>query len=129
MESVMPRDYTPRFKKGMPPKKAKTPLKRTPLKKKFNISGELLVMQNIWFRRTRICFVTGKEIKEFNVQNFAHILSKGAFGRYRLLQENIALLLPEIHTQYDFGPRDPQYAEGWARLDAKHDELKKRYYK
>lgn len=49
---------------------------------------------------------------------FAHILSKGAYPRYKLLPENIMLMRPEEH----------EHQEKFEAFSTRKQELKERYY-
>lgn len=77
------------------------PLKRTTVKQKpKKATGELKLFMQIYADRKGKCEITGKQIP-FDVNNFAHILSKGAYPSYRLNPENIIHVMPEIHHLYD----------------------------
>lgn len=94
-------------KQGMPPKKAKKPLKRTPLKKKFKSSGELSVFREIWNERPHVCQVTGVFLgDEFNISFFSHVVPKSLSNELRLDKRNIWLELPTIHYEWDHGSRN-----------------------
>jgi hypothetical protein len=49
---------------------------------------------------------------------FAHILNKGSYPKWKLNPDNIMLMLPEEHEKQE---RFPSFR-------AKHDELKRKYY-
>lgn len=98
--------FNPQLKKGMPPKKAKKPLKRSPIRKKFKKSGELEIFKEIWKERPHICQVTGLPIHEFNVMCFSHVVMKSLAKKLRLDKRNIWLVLPSIHVEWENGDRN-----------------------
>ncbi len=132
--------FNPQPKKGMPPKKAPKPLKRTAIKKKFKATGEKSVFEDVLdsipdTEETK-CFVCGTKIALVMPHNFAHVLSKGKFARFRLKPENIVLLCHKIiadkdgqgcHYAYDFTPHSNLKGEGWERLFELREKLKLEY--
>ena len=88
------------------PKKKRKPLKRTPLKrvaikkKPRKVTGEYSLFMKIYVERKGICEITGLEIP-FDVNSFMHILSKGAYPKFRLKKDNIMLVNKKIHSLYD----------------------------
>lgn len=151
------RDYTPRPKKGMPQKKPKAPLKRTRIKyKKVDPEHNLMsLFQKIWLNRLsganfvsekheftdmdewlrwvqqyRVCCVTYKPIRAFNVWNYAHVLAR-QFKRFREQDFNILMMSERAHTLYDQGSREKFLALGpGAKFVLEyHDHLVSKYYK
>lgn len=118
--------FNPQPKKGMPPKKTKKAIKRTQIKKKFKKpTGEKALFDEIWEEREHKCQVTGKPIYEFDIRLFSHILSKGAYGTYRLDKRNIWIVTPEIHHIWEFGDRShPMFEKKREVLE----QLKQEYY-
>jgi len=110
------------FLKLNPPK----PIKKVPLKKTKNKStGELVLFNAIWATRPHVCQVTGDPIKEFSIWCFMHVLSKKSYGKFRLFDKNILLVLPGIHHEYDNGDRSlPLFKQ----VNILHDELITLYY-
>ena len=91
------------------------------------MSSQKQMFKQIWETRKRNCFVCkkylGNEAKTFY---FAHVLSKGAYPKYKLLSDNIVLLCRDHHYQYDF-----QGTKGDAMFDElnkKKQKLKRLYY-
>lgn len=74
-------------------------------KNKAIVAQELLMFKNIWEIRPNFCEVTGKPINAFDVRCFSHVLTKGAYPRFRLYEKNIVLCLPEKHHEWEFGTR------------------------
>lgn len=73
------------------PKPERTPKKqKVGIKKSYNKTGELELFHKIFEKRGGICCIT-REPLDFHVECFAHILSKGAFPSYRLLEWNIVV--------------------------------------
>lgn len=105
---------------GSKVKKSKIiPKRRTP-------TGELEVFKEIWDERPHICEVSGELLKEFDIHMFSHILSKGAYGKYRLNKDNIKLVSPEIHNEYEFGDR---LGSKWDWVKEKYVKLQREYYR
>lgn len=78
-----------------------TPLKKGKIKQKVRkATGEYKLFQQIYEEVGGRCQITGERI-DFDVNNFAHILSKGAYPSLRLERDNIIHVLPEIHHLYD----------------------------
>ena len=108
--------------------KQSKPIKQISDKKKAEgkVTGELALFKAIWATRPHVCEVTGEQLKEFDVWNFAHILSKKAFPKFRLFDKNIVLMSRDAHSEYDCGDRSlPMFNE----IRKLHDELILLYYK
>lgn len=110
-------------------KKIPTKLKRVAIKKKFKPTGEKILFEAIWNSRKHVSFIDenflGNEAKTFF---FAHVLPKGKYPNFRLLDRNIVLLTQEQHHQFDFMPRSeiinhPQ----WQKLFELEEKLKSEY--
>ena len=150
------RNYTPRPKTGLPQKKPKTPLKRTRIKpKKVEPQHNLLILfqrmwlsrisgQNFvsvkhefkdmeewlhWVQQYRVCAVTYKPIRAFNVWNYAHVLAR-QFKRFREQDFNILMMSERAHTLYDTGSREKflEHGPGAKFVLEYHDHLKAKYY-
>jgi len=118
---------------------------KTPLKSKIRTTGESALFDAIWKTRPHISFVSNKTINiEYHsdlwFSLFAHVLSKGTYPNFRLLDKNIQLLLPEEHTLYDQGTEEKRqkYAQAcenegggcdWQKLFDLQEELKHEYNK
>lgn len=88
------------------PKKYSAPKIPKGLKKgKSEPTGELALFKQIFIERKGKCQITGEKI-EFHPISFMHILSKGAYPRYRLNKDNIYMVIPDIHLAYDSGSRE-----------------------
>lgn len=68
--------------------------------KKPKPTGEFKLFMQIFAETKGVCRITGKQLK-FDVSNFAHVLSKGSFAKYRLYRPNIVQIDPDIHRLYD----------------------------
>lgn len=156
--------FNPQPKKGMPAKKPRKPIKRTPLKRKVTVkgkkpsldslrkiaeqakgrhkprkvTGELALFKEIWNEREHVSEVSGKRLWELTphnmdvwVRQFSHILTKAAYPdrkngiKMRLNKENIVLMTPEEHAEWEHGDRnDPK----WNWVKEKAEQLKQEYY-
>ena len=115
----------------MPPKKVKQPIKRKPIKKELpKPSGELALFQSIWASRTHTCTVCRTKLGEFSVWFFSHVLSKGAFPKFRLYEKNIVLKCKDCHHKYETQPIEKLVEENdrWIDIALLHDELITEYY-
>lgn len=88
-------------------------------------SGQLAVFLKIWNERPHLCQVTGDPIPYFDLWGFMHLLSKKAYPRFMLYENNILLVKRSIHTQYDDGDRSDSI---FKRVNELHDELITEYY-
>ena len=89
------------------PKPEKTPKKPKGFRK---ATGELELFKRIYEDRAMKCCITDEHI-EFDVNCFMHVLSKGAFPSYRLLEWNILMVKRRVHHLYDNEGRDKLLAE------------------
>ncbi len=110
------------------PKNPYKGLKRTAIKKKVKEpTGEKEVFLQIWNERPHVSQVSGDPLgEEPNVWFFAHLLGKKAYPRFKLKKENIFLMTPDEHLEYDCG--DPEGSE-WDKVYQLKEELKIEYYK
>lgn len=134
-------EFRPYPKQGPKPKKEKKPLKRTAIKKKFVNHGEKDVFHEVldelsYMEETK-CYVCQIPIALVTHCNFAHVLPKGKYERFRLNPANIVLLCHRIiadedgnqgcHHSWDFKPRSELTGEGWEKMKELEAELKKEY--
>ena len=84
------------------------------------------MFREIWEEREHCCEVCGVYLPHFDHWSFSHCLSKGAYGKFRLLKENIILMCRQHHIQYDNGStiNDPKFK--WVL--EKKEKLKQKYY-
>lgn len=103
---------------------------RQPLAKKPKPTGELALFTAIWHTRKRVSFLSGKQLGEFNVAYFAHVISKKQEPKLRLTDKNIILLTKEEHNLYDQGTEEQRqkYAAlnncDWNKIHALKEALK-----
>ena len=111
------------------PKKEKKPLKRTAIKKKFKITGEASIFEEIAEEREWVCFVTGDKLTELTPTQFMHVLPKALnkYPKMKLYKPNIVLASNDTHYRWDFMPRSSLIGEGWDRLRKLESELKEKY--
>ena len=87
------------------------------------------LFKDVWQTRKRFCYVCKKFLGHIpKTFYFAHILSKGAYPRYKFYKKNIALLCRDCHYKYDFqgGCKEDERFRG---LLQRKQELKEQYYR
>jgi hypothetical protein len=110
-------------------KKFSQPKEPKGLSKPKGPTGELVVMKEVYLERKGVCQVTGQKI-EFHPKNCLHVLSKGAYPRFRLYKKNIVLAIDDVHDLYDNSSREfllSKYPKAKLIYDLK-DELRIEYY-
>lgn len=122
--------FNPRPKEGMPPKKAKKPIKRTSLKYKRKRTGEGELFMDIATERPWVCFVTGETLYQLVATSFLHVLPKALnkYPKFKLFPKNIVLATNDVHFKWDKSPRselkkDPRFD----KLFDLEEELKEEY--
>ena len=83
--------------------KSPVSLKRSPLKKKHKVTGELALFRSIWDERPHVCEKCGERLYEFSHNNFHHILGKGKYPELRLVKSNVLLICFDCHYASHFG--------------------------
>ena len=107
-------------------RKAKEALKKVVKAKVFRkATGEKEVFEKIWEGREHKCFVCGVNINEPLPINFSHILSKGAYPKFRLNPDNIVIKCAGCHRRYEFG--DISHSR-WDKIKEMKLSLKFQYY-
>lgn len=76
------------------------------LTKQYKPTGEYEMFTMIWKDRPHKSEISGRDLDPFFgtelfVNMFAHVLSKGLYGKFRLLKENILLVHPDEHDLID----------------------------
>jgi len=106
-------------------------IERKPIKTRRKPSGELIFFKALWAFRPHVSFVSGKEIKEFDVQCMSHVLSKGAYPSYRLYDKNLILLTKEEHHAWHNLSKKQLLAQypNWQKVFDLYDELKAQYHR
>lgn len=95
-------------------------------KNKKLVTQELLMFKQIWEERPHFCEVTGKPLGAFDVRLFSHVLTKGAYPKFRLYKKNIVLCLYEKHHEWEFKTRKTLELS-W--IETLESALKTEYYK
>lgn len=95
-------------------------------KNKEIVAQELLMFKQIWEERPHFCEVTGKPLGAFDVRLFSHVLTKGAYPKFRLYKKNIVLCLYEKHFEWEFKTRKT-LEFSW--IETLESSLKTEYYK
>jgi len=102
-------------KKGMPPKKAKKPIKRTSIKKRVKKTGEVDVffeMVKEHGDETIYCKCCNKPLYSLSPINFSHVMPKSIAPELRLDKRNIWIVCEFCHQDWEFGDRNqPKFAE------------------
>ena len=110
------------------PKKPGKPLKRTPIKKKYKVTGEGVLFKAMAASEPNVSFISGERIKEIGPGNCAHVLSKGGYPGFRLYTKNIVFLTYDEHRQWDAGRHEIKDDPRWKKMYDLELELKQEYY-
>jgi hypothetical protein len=108
-------------------------IKVRPIKHTKKPTGEFVLFETIWKTRKRVSFLSGKPLHEFSLALFAHVLPKGKYSAFRLLDRNIVLLTVEEHFLLDQGTeaKREKYAKenncDWGKLYTLKQQLKDEY--
>jgi hypothetical protein len=90
------------------------------------------VLDNLDEFETR-CFICEKRVAVVTHHNFAHILAKGRYPKFRLNPDNIRIMCYNIqgtgcHSRYDFSPKseltDPMWDKVWQLREKLLNEYK-----
>ena len=110
--------------------KQKTSFKDKVKKPVVKATGELALFQTIWATRPHKCSVCDANIPEFDTWVFSHVLSKGAFPRFRLYDKNIVIKCRDHHRQYETTSNKDLAKIGgnWLPIIDLHDSLVQEYY-
>jgi len=104
-------------------------IKRTSIKSKFpKPTGELQLFKEIWEERKHVSEISGQPLGEFNVHMFSHILTKGAYKKFRLRKDNIKLVTPEEHDLWEFHRDKIKENPAWGWVYTRYEELRYEYY-
>lgn len=95
----------------------------TGLKREHKTTGELALFISIWNTRPHVCVTCDKKLPNFLIMLFSHILSKGAYPKFRLYDKNIELQCQDCHHEWEFGDRCKQ-----PYMQEKSEKLKAEYY-
>jgi len=102
-------------------------MKKTTKKGRANIKQDKEFYKKIWEYRYHICVNCDKPLREPNLWNFAHVLAKGAYPKFRHYERNIILLCWECHVKLDC--EDKTTMRCWMWLEGLTQELKQEYFK
>jgi len=94
-------------------------------------TGELVFFKALWAFRKHVSFVSGKEIKKFDVNCMSHVLSKGAYPSYRLYDKNLIFLTKEEHHAWHQLGREQLLAQdpNWQKVFDLYEGLKAKYHR
>ena len=93
------------------------------------------LFKHIWYMCEGRCFVTDKYIplERSTPSNFAHILSKGAYPKYKLNPDNIMFVVEDVHYLYDCRSKQDllnKYDnERVEEIYSRKEKLKREYYR
>jgi len=96
-------------------------------KKQMKVNeDDIEFFKQIWEERPHYSGVSGAFLgDEFNVVFFSHILTKGAYPRFRHYPKNIVLMTFDEHQEWEFTDRkNPK----WNELRDEAEELINEYY-
>lgn len=89
---------------------------------------ELQLFIQIWNERPHLSEVSGLPLKQFNICYFSHVLSKGAYPKYRLKKENIILKTMREHNDWHTkAESDLKQIPMWQPIFELRDKLKTQY--
>lgn len=102
---------------------------------RWGFETERQMFEYIAVRRPLVSFIDGSDLKwtkgkSFFFSIFAHVLPKGKFPYYRLNPNNIILLTPQQHQDFDQNKTKSQLLEensNWQNVFDLYDELEKEY--
>lgn len=83
----------------------------------------------IWNSRPHKSQVSGKPISEPQAINFAHLLSKGAYPRFKFREDNIWLMTAREHMLFDHQVHKIKDDPEWRHVFARVAELKREYFR
>jgi 5-methylcytosine-specific restriction endonuclease McrA len=105
--------------------------KTGPYKYKREATGEANIFEIVLEKNEPICYVCKERISLIMAHNFAHVLPKGRYPKARLDPNNIRILCYKFgqgcHERWDFGVKAELTGDGWDRMKALAEELKKEY--
>ena len=94
-------------------------------KNKKETADMLLLFKKIWDTRPRVSQVSGTPLGAFSVQLFSHILPRSTYRKFMLRDDNIWLVTPQEHYEWEFGDRkDPK----WDKKKEQYEKLKQQYH-
>lgn len=112
-------NYHNRLRKGKEIISSIKPKKRKP-------TGEMDMFQAIWSERLHVSEVSGRPLGDvLKPVFFSHILTKAAYPRFRLNKDNVELVTPDEHNEWETGDRSDSK---WKRVKEKAQMLKEKYY-
>ena len=97
------------------------------------VSGEKVLFDLLFEERAKVSQVSGKPLisdkNHFQFYwQFSHILTKGAYPKYRGLKENIKLVTPEEHDLWEHHKDKIKDDPKWQWVFDKAEQLKSKYH-
>lgn len=99
--------------------------KKSSIKQKFRKpTGELELFKQIWEERPHVSQISNEPLESFNIFYFSHILTKQSYPGYRLKKENIWIVTPSEHREWETGSREDSK---WDKKKEMAEKLKAQY--
>mgnify|MGYP003136093868 CR=1 FL=1 len=100
-------------------------------KQKLEKKKDKIREDNLWYKEAfensnKICEECNKKLKTFSRANVSHILSKGAFPKYRYHKDNYNILCFDCHQIWEFG--DKKNMRIWNKNEKIINNLVLNYY-
>ncbi len=113
--------------KPISPKKL---FKSSVIKKKVKVTGELDLFRRLVIKRGSKSEISGEPIHDITVSAMSHILSKKMYPAFRLREDNIVIMTPEEHREYDQGSESYlRTLPEWGWFFIKKEQLLEEYKK
>jgi len=103
---------------------------RSSIKAKFKApTGELPMFKELWEERPHISELSGDKLWIFDINNYHHLLNKGAYGNFRLFKPNIIMLTRAEHRLiHDHSFEDLIKMDNrWQKVADRYQQLKEMY--
>lgn len=98
--------YKPRsFKKGTNTKAKENNGFKSQLQRSFGFDNQKQMFEFIWDSRPHVCALSGQDLNKVSNERIhwcmAHILNKKNYPFFKLKEDNILLVHPDVHTMVD----------------------------
>jgi len=106
------------------------PIKHRSTKGQKVATEDVKFFHEIWNERNKHSEISGEFLgNDYNPVFMSHILTKGAYPKFRHLKENILLMTHNEHDSWEFRDRTtPMFKKKFKRALYIQDKLKKKYY-
>ena len=101
-------------------------------KTKVKNTGQIELFDRIFLERGGVCQISGEQLKpkghpDYHFQ-FAHVLGKGAYPKFKLYEKNIVLMTKQNHLRQTAQEKRLRDNPDWQWYWKLFDELKKEYF-